>query len=586
MSLPSSSVSREYSSNAWQLVDYETAVGGGTMLATRNGIVPPPVTIKLNLTGWHRLYVCLVSGAWLPKSGISLKLTDDVGPSFFVKSLPKDDSYTWRADENCEEYFWECADLTGQSLTIAKLPDHISTMIGLMWIRTIPMTDAEVEEYKKELARKDTKILHAHTDMDWLELLTNAENDDLFAPFLQDMAKSDVGVVSVEFYPLLTDYEPLETMERQGLMPYLDPRLPRQREYSLNRNGILGGLTRVGHEIGLKLYSALRIALTECPYPSELFGISGIRFVKEHPEFFCVDRDGEIQHTLSLAFKEVQDYLIEEFLKTMDFGFDGVTLFFHRGIMMLFEKPVVSRCRELYPDVDPRCLPVSDERLAHVRCELMSVFMRRLRSALDVYSSSHACQRKNINVIVGFSCKEDRYYGVDVAKWAEEKLIDSFIPSNMCVWEEDSDYRDDNFPDLIDLDKYKVVKFNSAKAPVRRVFSDDLPRMIENLPVHLDICRRTSVKCYIEIPWECTRSTEFLHDYACKLYAAGAEALSLWDCFHVRVMNRAEWNLVSKFGHKSTLPSIPKSRDAYGTLYRVLSYNNVSIASYHPSWRG
>ena len=122
--------------------------------------------------------------------------------------------------------------------------------------------------------------------------------------------------------------------------------------------------------------------------------------------------------------------------------------------------------------------------------------------------------------------------------------------------------------------------------PVRRVFGDDLPRMLENLPKHLEICRRTGVKCYIEVPWECTRPTDFLHDYASKLYAAGAEALSLWDCFHVRVMNRDEWNLVSKFGHKDELSSLPNRREDYGTLFRVLSFNGVSFAAYHPAWRG
>jgi hypothetical protein len=36
------------------------------------------------------------------------------------------------------------------------------------------MSSQEVEDYQCELARKDKKILHAHSDMDWIELLDDA----------------------------------------------------------------------------------------------------------------------------------------------------------------------------------------------------------------------------------------------------------------------------------------------------------------------------------------------------------------------------------------------------------------------------
>lgn len=583
---PSANLARDLSANQWQLVDYETTVGGGTMLMTRNGIVPPPVTIPLNARGWHRLYVCLVSSTWSNRPGISLKLTDDIGPSFFCKSMPTDDGWTWKIEEQCEEYFWECADLTGQDLTVAKLPDGTKEMVGLMWVRMVPMTDEEVAAYKKESSRKDTKILHAHTDMDWLGSLVNKADDNLFAPFIQDMSKADVGVVSVEFYPFLQDYSFLGECEKNGTLDLLDPRLLRQREYFRNRGTIMPKMTEVCHSVGLKVYAALRIALVNCPVNLDYSPINHIKFVKDHPEFFCVDRDGEIHQTLSYAFPEVQDYTIGQFLDVVKYGFDGVTLFFHRGVMMLFEEPVIRRFQELYPGLDPRRLPISDPRLVKVHCELMGNFVRRLRQALDKFSADNNCGRKAINAVVGFNRDEDKYYGVDIEAWAEEGLIDSFIPSNMRVWEDDEQYRDAANHDLVDLEKYKEVKYNAPACHVKRAFGDDLAMMLENLPKHLDITRRTGVQCYIEVPWECTRPTEFLHDYACKLYAAGAEHISLWDCFHPRVLNRDEWSLVSKFGHKDELPKMSNNRHDYGTYYRVLSFNGISIAAYHPGWRG
>ena len=74
--------------------------------------------------------------------------------------------------------------------------------------------------------------------------------------------------------------------------------------------------------------------------------------------------------------------------------------------------------------------------------------------------------------------------------------------------------------------------------------------------------------------------------YALRLYEAGAERISLWDCFHTRVMNRAEWNCVSRLGHREELQQMPHDREGYGTTCRILSLNGVSIAAYHPGWRG
>ena len=45
--LPSEAVSRKFTDHAWELVDYETTVGGGKMLAVRGGVVPPAVTISI-----------------------------------------------------------------------------------------------------------------------------------------------------------------------------------------------------------------------------------------------------------------------------------------------------------------------------------------------------------------------------------------------------------------------------------------------------------------------------------------------------------------------------------------------------------
>jgi hypothetical protein len=289
---------------------------------------------------------------------------------------------------------------------------------------------------------------------------------------------------------------------------------------------------------------------------------------------------------MSYAYEEVQEYTVSELVKILDYGFDGVTIFTHRGVMTLFEEPVIDEFKRRYPGTDPRELPLNDPRLVEIHSFFMTQFIRRLRRALDRYSAEHSQPRKGINIITGFSCSDAKLYGVDVESWAEEKLIDSFIPANMRIWEDNSSWFAADGSGKIDLERYRQAKYSSNTPPVQRTYSDDLDRVLANLPHHLEICRRTGVKCYVEIPWEHTRSTEFLHDYVSRVYAAGAENISLWDTFGQRIPDRPEWNLVSKFGHKEELAGIPAHRSSYISYFRVLSYNGISIAAYHPYWRG
>ena len=139
---------------------------------------------------------------------------------------------------------------------------------------------------------------------------------------------------------------------------------------------------------------------------------------------------------------------------------------------------------------------------------------------------------------------------------------------------------------LVDLRRYREVKYHSVVPPIRRFYGDDLERMIAALPAWKEVARRTGLVVFHEIPWECTREPEEFRDYALHLYEAGAERLSLWDAFPTRVMNRAEWNVVSRLGHREELPAMPATRDGYGRACRVLSLNGVNFATYPPAWRG
>ena len=64
--------------NCWEVLTYETAEVSGSLLWASELSFPQPVTIKPELSGWYKIYVCLADmGGGVLKNRIDLKLTDD-----------------------------------------------------------------------------------------------------------------------------------------------------------------------------------------------------------------------------------------------------------------------------------------------------------------------------------------------------------------------------------------------------------------------------------------------------------------------------------------------------------------------------
>ena len=582
--LPSDRLSRTPDAGKWELAEYTTTHGGGTMLMCRGGATPAPVTVKPGLIGWHRIHVCLMSSGF-PSASILLKLTDDLGGSIFCRSIPTSKYPIWSHGEYSEEYYWKCADMTGQELTIERLHDDAKAIFGLLWVRFEPMDEAEVAAWQADAARRDTRTLHAHTDMDWVGRMETAD-EKVMAPFVQAMCESDAELLSAEIYPILEDYSFLEQLPDEKTRAMLGRRLFVFPEMQKRQREVYSFLTRECHARGRRVHAALRHCIGEMPPPYDLSAIGHASFILRHPELRCVDRDGERLGSISYAFPEAQEFLVQSLLGVMPYGFDGVTLFFHRGVMTAFEQPVLDLCERLYPGVDARTLPLDDPRLLKVHSELMTAGIRRLREALDGYSREHGLPRLGITIVGCYSVEDTVRYGADAPRWAAEGLIDSVVVGNMRVWEEDESFQDERNPGLVDLEKYRERKYHSNYAPVRRQFYGDDQPMLDGIPGWRDLSRRTGVTVYHEMPWECTRPPQEMLEFALRFYEAGAERISLWDCFHTRVMNRAEWNCVSRLGHREELQAMPHDREGYGTTYRILSLNGISIAAYHPGWRG
>jgi hypothetical protein len=576
--------------NQWALHDYETTNLCGVMLIARNNVQPAPIRIPADLSGWHRIHVCMYpNNTATGKSMIALKLTDDRSLSFMTPGNTFI-SNQWQQFEKCEEFYWKSADMTGQEIILAR-PEPYAGVTGLMWLRFVPMDQKEVASYQTDRLRTDTRRLHAHADIDEVAFLTKwdpgdknyALSDRFFA--LDEFANSDVELATFEIW--VTDPVNFARVVNRGsnaicssnAIPAADS------QADLRFEGMHRMMTDHAREAGLKLFGGYRMGLSQFMFPLDLPALDD-PFAKNNPQFFCRNRDGESIQFISYAYPETQEYMINNFLKTADWGYHGISLIFTRGVHILFEEPVLALFRERFGDLDPCALPFSDERLSSVLCEIMTGFMRRVRTALDNDSQRRGRGRLGINVFVYYTPQDSKLVGFDVEAWAREGLIDSAVASNMRMYEDLDGVMDDCDPAKIDLQKYTHKKLHAPDNLLRRRHGNDLERLLAGCSDYMRIAHEYNVKIYFETPWERSAPPEEMVRYALALYEKGAENFSLWDCALNRVPCRSDWNVASRLGHKDELKDMPLENSGYRHISRILSIDGCSMATYNPSWRG
>ncbi len=579
--MPQENLCRGLDRRKWDVVDYECTCCSGSMLYARRGTTPDPVTIDPKLDGWYRIYVATLAPA-THAARLWLRIDGEPGPTMFTHG---NTSAHWWPTEVCEEILWKCADLTGRKVTLGKPAGNTAQPIGLMWLRFEPMTEPEIAEYRQYFQNPDTKRLHAHSDMDWIHYYGGVATMDEYCSIIDAYGHSDVGIASIEVSTMLSDKSWARALPSND-RDLLEFRWPSQIALDDNREAIYREYARRADGYGLKLLAAHRMSLANFIIPYDDICATNIPFVTNNPQWYCRDRDGAPIAVLSYAYPEVGDYMIQQFLQLADYGFHGATLLLQRGIHILFEPPVIDRFKQLYPDVDPFTLSLDDERLAAVRCEFFTDFLRRLRRAFDEYSARNNRPRLAIMPYVGLGVVDNKRLGLDIETWAREKLIDDVAVACMRVFEDENAFKDEAAPGLLSVEKYSQLKHTAAFSPIRRSAGNLPDEQVKCMAEYGRIAADYGVKFYYDIQWEGSVPPEKIGNYVMKLYNAGAEGLSLWDCFEFRVSHRPEWFVTSRLGHKEDIPKMPAQNDGYRKLYRVLSLNGVEYSSYNPNWRG
>ncbi len=587
---PKANISAVRELHKWNSVPFETADLKGTMLVSFNEGRPADVTLPLNLTGWYRVFlgVGLYGDEGVPQM-LQVKLTGD---GAFTHVFPSGGSAY--AYHSVEESFWRCADLTGQSLVISKPTKTTNANAILSWVRVVPMTDEEVAAHRADMARRDTKRIYATNDMHGMLGLYGLQSRDEWRSVVQEYQDSDVEWLSMEnirsFDGRTTTGDTENFAYCRNGDHYIQAHL--LSDFTMD---MLSDLVHYGHDQGLKMCVSVRMGAWGLEFPYDQMYFAN-RFAEEHPELRCIDRDGDPIDALSYCYPEVQEYMLRQFEEMAATGCDAVEMIFNRGVpYVLFERPFVDRFMERYGE-DPRCLPLDDENVTALRCEIMTEFVRKLRARMD---KVRAEKPVGIHARTQFSIWDCRHVGVDLETWCREHLITAIISYPQRVREVlKGDIWQKENPRLLDLDRYHEYMLRSdATIIYRRQDFNFMPPMEDSRGVlrgpatqeervaeFMRLEKEYGVTVYLEIMPR-HMSTDEYRERALELYRCGCGHISLWDTYS-RVPCKAEWSMMRRLGHKDELPGYGSGEGEFFRGARLMKIGGKDVSRYKPAWGG
>ncbi|MDO8685842.1 MAG: hypothetical protein Q7J78_04130 [Clostridiales bacterium] len=441
---PDSALAEKLEKGRWMLIPYETDEVSGTMIVAESFINAPDVTLPLEVSGWHAIYV----GCWNPHYAydngaiVKVKLSDD--PASYRISLRE--RHTGGLPPCVlQEVFFKNAELAGQDIIIGKMNGPMAQKACVAYIRLVPLSSEQVAVIQKDRARTDTRKLVATQDglASFLGVESRTKEDIL--ELVELYRYSDVGKVlwavcygEVVNYPSVTGVSLTDALSRVRLVEGSGTN-PGVSDYKaicksmeeLFSKGIIPQqvLAEHVHDMGLKFDIMFRISIAGGLPPHR----NENSFVVRHPEFRQVMRDGTPVEKASYAFPEVRALMLSIIREaTQKFDVDGINLCFVRGPHFTeYEKPVLEDFQRKYGE-DAREVETNDPRLLEVRATYMTDFIREARRILDDIGQQKGRRLElsiwawpgRQNVWLGKTPIEE---GLDIKGWIIEGLLDSFF---------------------------------------------------------------------------------------------------------------------------------------------------------------
>ena len=547
-----------------------------------------PLTLPLNCEGYHAIYVGVHYPGQFGDAHVCLRLTDDPAYTLVraetqsgkdLNGIPPELrwSHTTKAfsDYQVSEAFWKVADLTGVDLIISRFNEggrggsYTEMYSNLVYVRLVPLSEAEMEEYQQELPRMDTKRLVAMNDAGIFSELRTKE--DIWAQF-EPYRDSDVEIMLWATFKgeNCTYRSRIGRTLPSGNNPFdrfaaherWDVTLEKLEEQGVD---FMAEVVQAAHALGIRIFPSLRL---QGPKAAPLEMEKG-SFYDRHPEFRCKDKHGRGIAHLSLAFPEVRHLWISLLCEALEYGFDGVHAIFCRSQpFVLYEAPVIQRFREEYGE-DPRECPDDDPRFWRVLSTFVTQFARELRTAVDAMSKRVGRKLEIAYNITSTMESRLRAPGIDpasrpeVAGGAGKYNLSEVMQSNM-VWG----------VDVETLVKEGLVDYLMPHPTFAMNAAEWIQPMVE-------LVKDTPVKLYPDLYPRRQPPAASLYS-AQTLYDLGCDGLTLWDTYS-RVFRISEWAMMKRLGHREALKDWGKAGKG-DDYFRVLNFKWIGDRSGDPRY--
>lgn len=420
---PRSALSVGHTKGKWQVLAYKTEAREGRMLYTDPESEAAQLRLPLNLKGWHAIFIGM-PGIDQIAAYVKLKLTKD--REFRLVQLDPS------AYGSMQESFWKVADLTEQDLIIAQAGFGSETKLGILGhLKCVPLTDQEVERWRREESQNESKRLIAFNDGHsifhsgftrwpedirmWIEPFKGTDFEHLVWGALDMDVAQFPTEVAIPFGSGVTSFSARgDRIFTEILKDYMG--------FGQNPLDIVRNATR---EAGLRISFSVRMNYVKPPPYDEVFG----RFFWENPDLWLLQRDGLpgglafAVPAMSYANAKVQDRMRKVIKEVALHNPDGVHLLFTRFPPYIgYEDAAAIPFRQRF-GVHPKELPDDDPRWLDFKAEIMTNFMMKLRADLDQVG---AAQGRYFELSASVEGRETdlRSTGIDVAAWMRLGLLD------------------------------------------------------------------------------------------------------------------------------------------------------------------
>jgi Glycosyl hydrolase-like 10 len=430
---PSQAVSAMPVQDRWVLIPYEGNSVSGQMLWSPARNNPPDVSIPLPNLGLCDIHIGIyASGTWPwyfnligvygQRSSwvrLMLRLSDT---EVFDEMVPANHPEEQRLGF-VTETFWKTVKLDGQSLVLSPPRKEVyqDTCTLVAYIRLVPREQTESWP-------TSTKRLTAYFDSNYYGHYVSSSSD--VKSMLNPLRDSDYNTILWTTCREDSCYYPskvgnvLPPKSMKGVYPYwmgedLHTMLARGEDP-------LRSVCEVGHDMGMKVFASYR--RMTCRMPPFIFPLHPDAMFMKRRDLWCADPQGKPVPHLSIAYPEVRKRMIDLLVEqATNYDIDGVHFYFSRSVpFVYYERPFLEAFQQAH-GIDPRSLPITDQRIWRTRAALFTPLLRELRQALDVVGDRRG-KRFEIAMHAQNTLDHCLYYGVDVPLLAREGLLDIFYP--------------------------------------------------------------------------------------------------------------------------------------------------------------